>query len=620
MIQPGPKRASLEIDPLDAATAKISGVSMLYPIQNESRNKMDLSGIWDFQMDPQDLGEHNRWFAGLENPRPIAVPGSWNDQYEDLSDYLDAGWYTHLTYFPDTWKGQRVFLRIGSANYAAKVWINGKLATQHQGGHVPFEVEISDQITWGRQNLIAIRVENEQLPERLPAGPSPVIGLMSGMMSGYPETTYDYFPYAGLNRPVILYTVPRVYIKDITVVTSIDGQDGLVNFKVEASDDFAGKGKARLDQLEMALDFQNGVAEAILRLPSARFWSPTDPYLYSLTISLGDESILDAYTLKIGIRTIAIHENQLMLNDAPLHLTGFGKHEDFSVHGRGLDLPVLIRDFDLLHWIGANAYRTAHYPHAEEEMALADRLGILIIDEIPITELNFADGEELTARRLQQGQFVLSEMIARDKNHPSVILWCIGNEPMVGNPFGPAHPSLASGIEKGGQFFQTLYQQAHSLDPSRPVILVGVQGGPPGWFAQCDVIGINRYYGWYTQQGRMDEAIQVLEQELDNLHQEFAKPILITEFGADTLAGSHSTPPVMWTEEYQVEMLRCYLDAAAARSFVAGTLVWVFADFKTSQATGRATGLNHKGVFTRDRQPKMAAHFLHSCWIKKGES
>lgn len=579
---------------------------------------MDLSGIWDFQIDPQDIGEQNRWFDGLEHPRPIAVPASWNDQYEDLSDYLDMGWYTHVTYIPDTWKGLRVFLRVGSANYAATVWINGKFATQHQGGQVPFEVEISDQIIWGRENMVAIRVENKQLPERLPAGPSPAKGLMSGMMSGYPETTYDYFPYAGLNRPIMLYTVPHIYIEDITVVTSIDGKDGLVHLKVEASDGYTGKGKAQLQHLESVSDFINGSAEITLRLPSAHLWNPTDPYLYSLAISLGDGSIMDVYTLEIGIRTIAIQGNQLMLNDSPLHLTGFGKHEDFPIHGRGLDLPLLIRDFNLLRWIGANAYRTAHYPHSEEEMALADRMGMLIIDEIPITELNFADSEELAARRLKQGQVVLSEMIARDKNHPSVILWCIGNEPMVGNPFAPANPSLAPGIEIGGQFFRTLYQQAQLLDPSRPVILVGVQGGPPDWFAHCDVIGVNRYYGWYTQQGRLDKAIQVLEQELDDLHQAFAKPILFTEFGADTLAGSHSAPPEMWSEEYQVEFLRRYLDSAALRSFVIGTLVWVFADFKTGQATGRASGLNHKGVFTRDRQPKMAAHFLRSRWVKSG--
>jgi beta-glucuronidase len=592
---------------------------MLFPIQNEVRNIMDLSGIWDFQTDPQDMGEQNHWFNGLEDPRPIAVPGSWNDQYEDLSDYLGMGWYVQRTHLPSAWKGQRVFLRVGSANYAAKVWINGQLVTQHQGGHVPFSVEITHQIAWGHQNMFAIQVENKQLPERLPAGPSPAEGLMSSMMANFPETTYDYFPYAGLNRPISLYTVPQNFIEDITVVTGIDGVDGLVNLRVEVSDGHVGKGTARLHQLEAALDFKGGFAEVTLRVPSARFWSPTDPYLYPLTIRLGDGSILDVYTLEIGIRTIAILDNQLMLNSEPLNLTGFGKHEDSSIHGRGLNLPLLVRDFDLLHWIGANAYRTAHYPHSEEEMALADRLGMLIIDEIPITELNFADSAELTAERLQQGQQVLSEMIARDKNHPSVILWCIGNEPMVGNPFGPTNPSLTSGIEKGDQFFQVLYQQAHLLDPSRPVILVGVQGGPPDWFARCDVIGINRYYGWYTQQGRLDQAIHTLEQELDTLHQTFGKPILFTEFGADTLAGSHSTPPEMWTEEFQVEFLRRYLDAAAVRPFVTGTLAWTFADFKTGQSTGRAMGQNHKGVFTRDRQPKMAAHFLRSRWGKNGE-
>lgn len=198
---------------------------MLYPIQNETRNILDLSCVWDFQPDFEEVGEQKGWFNRLENPRPIAVPGSWNEQYEDLSDYLGMSWYVKSTHIPSTWKGQRVFLRVGSANCAAKVWINGTLVAQHLGGHVPFAVEITNKVVWSQRTVIAIRVENHQLPERVPAGPSSAEGLLSGMSSAYPATTYDYFPYAGLHRPVQLYSVPSIYIEDITVVTTIDGTD-----------------------------------------------------------------------------------------------------------------------------------------------------------------------------------------------------------------------------------------------------------------------------------------------------------------------------------------------------------------------------------------------------------
>jgi len=146
------------------------------------------------------------------------------------------------------------------------------------------------------------------------------------------------------------------------------------------------------------------------------------------------------------------------------------------------------------------------------------------------------------------------------------------------------------------------------------VTFAGFQGGASAWHAVFDVTCINRYYGWYTNSGRIDEGLDLLARELDELHGELGKPIIITEFGADTLAGMHATPPEMWSEEYQVEVLRGYLDVASSRPFLAGLHIWNFADFKTGQATMRAAGMNHKGVFTRDRRPKMAAHLLRERW------
>jgi beta-glucuronidase len=291
-------------------------------------------------------------------------------------------------------------------------------------------------------------------------------------------------------------------------------------------------------------------------------------------------------------------------------------HDDFPVHGRALNLPVWIRNYELLKWTGANSYRTSHYPYAEEVMTLADRLGFLVINEIPAVGLNFEDPPEATAARLAQCKQQIRELIARDKNHPSTIMWCVANEPMGGPLLGKG-PPVPSAVEAGMKFLREMFDETRRLDTTRPITLVGVQGGPTDWHSIFDVLSINRYYGWYVLGGRLEEGAAELARELDALNKAFGKPIVIAEFGTDTLPGVHNTPPEMWTEEYQVEYLRRYLDVADKRPFVAGMHVWNFADFKTGQGTSRAGGINHKGVFTRDRRPKMAAHFLRERWAKR---
>jgi beta-glucuronidase len=599
------------------ATAPARG-GLLYPQQNQVRNLLDVSGLWQFQLDPHEEGETQGWFSALPAPRPIAVPCSWNDLFDDARDYLGLAWYWREVYVPSTWREQRVFLRIGSANYAAKVWVNGTVVAEHLGGHLPFVADVTDRLIWDRPNVIAVAVENKQLPERVPPGPGPAGGGVAGVLGGFPATTYDFFPYAGLHRPVVLYAVPATaHIDDVTVVTTIDGSDGVVHVTVATAGAYAGRGKARLHDIEADLDFRAGSAEATVRVPSARLWSPQDPHLYPLTITLTDgQRPTDAYTLDIGIRTVAVRGDQLLLNGQPITLRGFGKHEDFPLTGRGLHLPMWIRDHELLKWVGANSYRTSHYPYAEEAMLLADRLGVLVINEIPAVGLHFEDPEELTQQRLAQCLQQLRELITRDKNHPSTILWNVANEPLGGPPLGAA-PPVPRAVESGLRFFRRLYAEAHRLDGTRPVTLVGVQGGVRDWHGLFDVVCVNAYYGWYTQAGQLELGRQALARELDALHQAFGKPIMITEFGADTLPGAHRTPPEMWTEEYQAEFLRGFLDVAAQRPFMVGMHVWNFADFKTGQGTMRAAGMNFKGVFTRDRQPKLAAHLLRSHWAGK---
>ncbi len=589
---------------------------MLYPIQNDVRNRLDLSGIWDFQTDPDEVGVQNEWFNGLGESRPIAVPGSWNEQYEDIFNYLGLAWYVRRTYVPSSWQGQRVFIRVGSANYFGTVYVNGEQVGTHEGGHLPFAFEITNMVKWDAENVIAISVENELKPTRVPSG------NMSSAISGFasfPRTTFDFFPFAGIHRPVVLYTVPHTYIENVTVVTTIAGANGTVHVTARLNESVTTEATVHLKggdtDVQASLSFKDGVAEAELSVPNARFWSDTDPYLYDLTIQTDS----DRYTLKVGIRTIAVQGGQIMLNGQPVKLNGYGRHEDFIASGKGLNLPLMVKDYQLMRWTGANSYRTSHYPYSEEEMQMADREGFLIIDEIPAVSLQFENDENIAAR-LQMCLQQIDELVARDKNHASVLMWCVANEPM------PRTLNLAGTGETGGKdtgeaegkaMLETLLARARELDPTRLVTIVTLMGGPTSWMEKCDVICMNRYWGWYVMGGELDKAFTALEQELDRVWAQWHKPIIMTEFGADTMAGMHGHPAVMWTEEYQAEYIRGHLEVAGRKEYVAGMQVWNFADFAAVQSIMRVGGLNMKGIFTRTRTPKMAAHVLREFWVKR---
>jgi beta-glucuronidase len=246
---------------------------------------------------------------------------------------------------------------------------------------------------------------------------------------------------------------------------------------------------------------------------------------------------------------------------------------------------------------------------------LADREGFLIINEIPAVSLQFEDDSNIASRLrlcLQQ----IEELIVRDKNHPSVVMWSVANEPMAPSQNSSVHDKQTDpAVAKGKTFLETLMRRARELDSSRLVTFVNLGDSPASWLEQCDVLCLNRYWGWYVLGGQLEKALVCLEQELDATWEFWHKPIILTEFGADTLAGMHGHPNVMWTEEYQAEFIRSYLNMASNKDYIAGMQVWSFADFAAVQSIMRVGGNNLKGVFTRSRTPKMAAHVLREFWV-----
>ncbi len=609
---------------------------MLRPINNKFRSCHSLAGLWDFQMDPDRCGEKNRWFKVLPNPRSIPVPSSWNELFDDARDYLDESWYLKKFFFNAHLENKTSYLRFDSANYFSCIWLNGVGLGEHEGGHLPFEYDVSDKILNTQENVLAVSVENRLFPSRVPPGGAD--GWKAGAgTSMYPDANYDFFPYCGLHRDVFVCTKPVQCIEDIkfeTLAASVDSASVCVRVVTNIKE---GQIAVRLtiggEQTEVLRTITDHITEIAFDVSKPQLWSPEDPALYDLNVELFDSSsaVVDEYLLYVGIRTVSVTKTGVSLNGKDMPLKGFGKHEDSDFFGRGLNLPVLVKDHELMKWVGANSFRTSHYPYAEEWLDLADRDGLLVISETPNVGLYFDGDEAELGSRQKLSERFLAELIDRDKNHPSVIAWSVANEPSppaIYSSFAELEKTEENQLRKavgksevttvvpGTQQLKDLIDVGRSYDATRPVIVVNLLGAPDQWLDLGDMVCITRYWGWYVKSGRLDEAAELLEKELETIHKKTGKPIFLAEFGADTLAGCHAVPSEMFSEEYQVELLKIYLDLFEKKDYICGVHIWNFADFKTSQAVLRVGGMNLKGVFTRDRKPKMAAKFLHDRWSK----
>ncbi|KJF16048.1 beta-glucuronidase [Acidithrix sp. C25] len=590
---------------------------MLYPISTDTRAVIDLSGIWSFVLGTSDEFDETFVDHPLVGAMPMAVPASYNDLGVTSKIRNHVGWVCYESTFsvPSVLLSERVVLRFGSVTHFGRVFINGKYVGEHNGGFTPFEFEINKFLISG-PNRLSVMVNNVVDETTLPVGTyfDQEISGLGRVVKNTPN--FDFFNYAGIHRPVKIYTTPRSYISDLSVVTSTVGSLGHVQVDVEVVGG-ANHLKMRLRDEDGNLAASGDGPSKTLEIGDVVLWEPLDAYLYNLEVDLCENGVvLDTYSIPVGVRTVDVRDAQFLINGKPFYFKGFGKHEDSSIHGRGFDEALNVADFNLAAWIGANSFRTAHYPYSEEILRLADRQGIVVIDETPAVGLHLNFAAVLFGSREHRNtwehigtfanhQKVIEELVARDKNHPSVVMWSIANEP-------------ASEEAGARQYFAPLVELARKCDPQkRPVTIVTHQWATPGVCEVAelvDVLALNRYYGWYVDSGDLEAAGEHLHQELidwHNLHPQ--KPILMTEYGADTVAGLHDVDPVMFTEEFQSLFLSTYHEVFDKCSWVVGEQVWNFADFATSQGVLRVQG-NKKGVFTRDRKPKAAAHELRRRW------
>ncbi|MGP3916557.1 beta-glucuronidase [Nonomuraea sp. 10N515B] len=569
---------------------------MLKPRTTPSRELVSLDGLWRFALDGGP--------GPLDTTLEAAVPASYNDLFTDpaIRDHVGWVWYQRQVRVPRGWAGERVFLRVDAATHEGRVYVDDVLVSSHVGGYTPFEADISEYVRAGEEFRLSISVNNELTDVTIPPGRITVTA------DGRRKQTYlhDFYNYAGLPRSVWLYSTPAVHITDVTVTTALDGT---VTYEVETSEPVPVSARV----LDAAGTEVASSSDGVLRIDNPTLWRPGAAYLYDLEVTAGD----DVYVQPFGIRTAKVRGTEFLINGEQFYFTGFGKHEDTPVRGKGHDDAYLVHDFQLMDWIGANSFRTSHYPYAEEVLEFADRHGIVVIDETAAVGLNLAIHSGLTgapprptfspetfgdATREAHAQ-AIRELVARDKNHPSVVMWCIANEP-------------ASNEDGAREYFEPLVELTRKLDPTRPVCYAAVI------FATAendriadlfDVLCINRYYGWYVTTGDLVTAETYLEMDLRGWVKRYGKPIMMSEYGADTMPGLHSVWDTPWTEEYQAAYLAMNHRVFDRIPEFIGEHVWNFADFQTAHGIHRVDG-NKKGVFTRDRRPKTAAHALRERW------
>ena len=590
---------------------------MLKPQLSRTRDVRLLDGVWDFAVDWDNNFDAATLTAnGLPQATEIAVPASVNDLFADqeVRDHVGYWWYQRTVHVPHTWTDERVFVHFGSASHHAKVWVNDAEVGSFKGGYMPFEFDITDHVKPGTTFRLTVRVDNRLDNTCIPPG------TIKELADGRRQQNYlhDFYNYSGLHRSVSLVARNERHVTDVTITTDYDGSTGTVNWDIEQSQDGAVRITIVDQQTGETVATAEG-AQGTATIENATAWTPGKGGLHDLVITLVDDAgeVVDEYAQHFGIRTVEIRGTEFLINGKPFYFTGFGMHEDHETLGKGHSNAHMVQDFELLNWIGANSLRTSHYPYSEEFMDYCDRNGIVVIDETPAVGLNwamaggildsdggptFGEGHVDDATQAQH-RLEIERLIARDKNRPSVVLWSIANEP----------DSFSDGSR---EYFEPLVDVARTCDSTRPVGYVNVLMSTPEVdriHDLFDIVMLNRYQGWYFQSGDLITAEQVMRDEL-NKWVAFGKPVIYTEFGADTVAGLHSVYGQAFTEDYQVMYLEMCARVFDSSDAVIGEQMWNFADFQTKFGYARVDG-NKKGAFTRDRRPKAAARYLKNRWF-----
>jgi len=559
---------------------------------------LDLCGLWLFQPDPADEGETAGYFCTDCNARfwrEVRLPADFETCHPALDAYEGAGWFRRVVTVPTSWRDKRLVLHFEGVNTRAQVWVNGQCVGEHPDPFLPFAFAIQDALDFDGANVIAVRVDNVRRPGEVP-------GLQRGWRT-----------FGGILREVSLVATDRLYIDHVAAAAEPMAQGGVLSLDVTVKNEYAADALARLSAVVMDREGRQlahltalpqptpAGGEVLFALAGRVFgvspWSPAAPNLYKVQVALEiDGRAADAREFRVGFRKIEAHDGRLWLNDKPLYLTGFNRHEDSPRSNMCLDLETTRRDLEAMREAGANFVRLCHYPHHPAELDLCDELGLLAMGEIPLywwDGLN--EGEAACEAKLDAAKRQLAAMIRRDANHPALIFWSVSNETEEQRPEVAADNRV-------------LVSLARELDPARLAVHVSDHWQDAPNFDADDVICVNAYPSVYGRYEQADPAYNFAastafwREGLAALHARYpGKPILVTEFGYTSF--QHVSDNA-FSEDAHADAL-AHEFAGMDAPYVCGATVWCWADHPWPPVTFafcRYLGVSPYGVLTRDRR------------------
>ena len=557
-----------------------------------AREGTSLDGKWQAIVDQYDTGVGKKlfldrqpasktefleysWAGGLQ----LDVPGDWNHQEESLRWYEGTVWYSR--HFQASCEaGRRRILYFAGVSMRCSVWLNGEKVAEHDGSFTPFEADVTDILREG-DNFLALQVDNKRRQEAIPA------------------LSFDWWNYGGITREVMLLSMPGVYVSDYFVHLQ-KGTKDRIEAEIRLSSGTAGqdvileipalkiKGKLTTDAA--------GKASGVFKARSLRLWAPLDPSLYEIRISAGEDVVID----QIGFRDIATAGTKILVNGKETFLKSISFHEEIPMEKRRAvsreDAMTLV---DAALELGCNTIRLAHYPQSEHIVRYAEEKGLLVWEEIPLWQgIDFG-----SADTYRKAEAYLSEMIARDRNRCAIGFWSISNETRP----APQRDAFLSRLLAYGRALDSSRLFASAFDVAYYIPEADEFRMADGFAGKLDVIGINKYMGWYAPWPKAAAQLRW------NVFPD--KPLVISEFGCEALSGRTGDADVAgsWSEDYQAALYRDNLVMFGNIPNLAGVSPWVLFDFLSPyrQHPVNQSFFNRKGLLSDQGKKKKAWYVMH---------